>query len=77
MSDHDAVEPTSNDPSLHPSRRAVLRAGLLALSAAQLPDILLARAFAQGTPPVTGLVGIRTPAARSTSSRPVSAEPWV
>src|SRR5689334_13372699 len=48
---------TANDPSLHPSRRAVLRAGLLALSAAQLPDVLLARAFAQTTPPVTGLIG--------------------
>jgi ABC-type transport system substrate-binding protein len=57
MSDHDAVDPTPDVSSQHPSRRAVLRAGLLALSAAQLPDVLRAQAFAQGTTPVTGLVG--------------------
>src|SRR5262245_64317562 len=57
MSDHDAVEPSPETPNPHPSRRSWLRAGLFALSAAQLPDLFLSRALAQGTPPTTGLVG--------------------
>ena len=57
MSDHDAVEPVPEASSSHPSRRSVLRAGLFALSAAQLPDIVGSRAFAQGTKPVPNLVG--------------------
>ena len=58
MSDHDAVEPTPETPNPHPSRRSVLRAGLLALSAAQLPDLFASRAFAQATQPSTNnLVG--------------------
>src|SRR6185436_5890669 len=58
MSDHDAVEPSPETPNLHPSRRSVLRAGLLALSAAQLPDLFVAQARAQGTQPSTNnLVG--------------------
>ena len=58
MSDHDAVEPTPETPNPHPSRRSVLRAGLLALSAAQLPDLFASQAFAQATQPSTNnLVG--------------------
>ncbi len=58
MSDHDAVEPTPETPNSHPSRRSVLRAGLFALSAAQLPDLFVSRALAQGTQPSTNnLVG--------------------
>ena len=47
MSDHDEVERTPEPSSLHPSRRNVLRAGLVALAATQLPDGLVARAAAQ------------------------------
>ena len=47
MSDHDQ----------HPSRRQVLGAGLFALTAAQLPDGLVSRAFAQGAKPSTNLIG--------------------
>ena len=54
MSDHDAVEPASNP---HPSRRKVLQAGLFALSATQLPDLLVSRALAQGVKPPPNLVG--------------------
>ena len=54
MSDHDAVEPASNP---HPSRRKVLQAGLFALSAAQLPDLVVSRALAQGVKPPPNLVG--------------------
>src|SRR5215510_7559157 len=58
MSDHDAVEPSPETPNPHPSRRSVLRAGLFALSAAQLPDLFLSQVFAQATQPSTNsLVG--------------------
>jgi peptide/nickel transport system substrate-binding protein len=57
MSDHDAVEPAPEASNPHPSRRSVLRAGLLALSATQLPDVLVSRAFAQGAKPGPNLVG--------------------
>ncbi len=57
MSDHDAVEPAPEASNPHPSRRSVLRAGLLALSAAQLPDGLVSRALAQGAKPAPNLVG--------------------
>ena len=58
MSDHDAVEPTPETPNPHPSRRSVLQAGLFALSAAQLPDLFVSRALAQGTQPSTNnLIG--------------------
>ena len=56
MSDHDAVEP-SPEPANHPSRRKVLQAGLFALSAAQLPDLVVSRALAQGAKPPPNLVG--------------------
>ena len=57
MSHHDEVEPAPDAPISHPSRRSLLRAGLFALSAAQLPDVLLARALAQGGSPATNLIG--------------------
>jgi ABC-type transport system substrate-binding protein len=50
MSDHDEVELTT-------SRRDLLRAGLLALTASQLPDGLVSQAFAQGAKPAANLIG--------------------
>ena len=50
MSDHDAVEPTPKASSSHSSRRSVLRAGLLALSAAQLPDLAYDSLLAEPSP---------------------------
>src|SRR2546428_7908148 len=57
MSDHDGVEPVPEASSLPLSRRGVLRAGLIALTAAQLPDGLVSRALAQGAKPATNLIG--------------------
>ncbi|MET0852391.1 MAG: ABC transporter substrate-binding protein, partial [Candidatus Rokuibacteriota bacterium] len=57
MSDHDEVERTPEPSSLHPSRRNVLRAGLVALAATQLPDGLVARAAAQTGKPGASLIG--------------------
>src|SRR2546428_13202870 len=57
MSDHDGVEPVPEASSPHLSRRGVLRAGLVALTAAQLPDGLVSRALAQGAKPATNLIG--------------------
>src|SRR5262245_31004385 len=57
MSDHDEVDATSEDPSSLTSRRNLLRAGLFALTAAQLPDGLVSRAFAQGAKPAANLIG--------------------
>jgi peptide/nickel transport system substrate-binding protein len=57
MSDHDEVEPGPEASTSHPSRRSVLRAGLFALSAAQLPDLVVSRALAQGGPPAKNLIG--------------------
>ena len=53
MRDHDDVDPAAS----HPTRRRVLQAGLLALGATQLPDVLVARAFAQGPKPGANLIG--------------------
>src|ERR671928_188340 len=44
MRDHDDVDPAAS----HPTRRSLLQAGLLTLGATQLPDIFVARAYAQG-----------------------------
>src|SRR5262245_60797311 len=57
MSDHDEVERTPEPSSLHPSRRNVLRAGLVALAATQLPDGLVAPAAAQTGKPGASLIG--------------------
>src|SRR5437879_8770934 len=57
MSDHDGVEPVPETSSHQVSRRGVLRAGLVALTAAQLPDGLVSRALAQGAKPGANLVG--------------------
>src|SRR5207244_10513074 len=57
MSDHDGVEPVPEASNPHLSRRGVLRAGLVALTAAQLPDGLVSRALAQGAKPATNLIG--------------------
>src|SRR2546425_360815 len=57
MSDHDGVEPVPETSSHHVSRRGVLRAGLVALTAAQLPDGLVSRALAQGAKPGANLIG--------------------
>src|SRR3989475_2028535 len=57
MSDHDGVEPIPEASNPHLSRRGVLRAGLVALTAAQLPDGLVSRALAQGAKPATNLIG--------------------
>src|SRR5947207_1845421 len=51
MSDHDGVEPVPEASNHHVSRRGVLRAGLVALTAAQLPDVLVSRASAQSARP--------------------------
>ena len=50
MSDHDEVDLTT-------SRRDLLRAGLFALTASQLPDGLVSQAFAQGAKPGASLIG--------------------
>src|SRR5256712_12423683 len=57
MSDHDGVEPVPETSSHQVSRRGVLRAGLVALTAAQLPDGLVSRALAQGAKPGANLIG--------------------
>src|SRR3989441_5373884 len=57
MSDHDGVEPVPETSSHQVSRRGVLRAGLVALTAAQLPDRLVSRALAQGAKPGANLIG--------------------
>src|SRR3989442_3527701 len=57
MSDHDGAEPVPETSSHHVSRRGVLRAGLVALTAAQLPDGLVSRALAQGAKPGANLIG--------------------
>ena len=57
MTDHDGVDPTPQASPLHPSRRAVLRAGLAALAATQLPDGVIAPAFAQVPKPGPSLIG--------------------
>src|SRR5213593_3349070 len=55
MRDHDEVDPVPE--ASHPTRRNVLRAGLVALAAAQLPDVLVSRAFAQGPKLGASLIG--------------------
>src|SRR3989454_3429784 len=57
MSDHDGVEPVPETSSHHVSRRGVLRAGLVALTAAQLPDGLVSRALAQPAKLGASLIG--------------------
>src|SRR5437773_3621143 len=57
MSGHDGVEPVPETSSHQVSRRGVLRAGLVALTAAQLPDRLVSRALAQGAKPGANLIG--------------------
>src|SRR5436309_5369945 len=57
MGDHDGVEPVPETSSPQVSRRGVLRAGLVALTAAQLPDGLVSRALAQGAKPGANLIG--------------------
>ena len=58
MSDHDAVEPSPGDPEPSPIAPERAAAGLFALSAAQLPDLFVSQALAQGTQPSTNnLVG--------------------
>jgi peptide/nickel transport system substrate-binding protein len=57
MTDHSEVDPTPQASPLHPSRRAVLRAGLAALAATQLPDGLVVPALAQGAKPGVSLIG--------------------
>src|SRR5207244_52678 len=54
MRDHDEVDPVPE--ASHPTRRNVLRAGLVALAAAQLPDVLVSRAVAQGPTLGAGLI---------------------
>jgi hypothetical protein len=51
------VDPVPEASSPHPSRRSVLRAGLFALTASQMPDGLVSRAFAQGAKPTASLIG--------------------
>jgi len=53
MRDHDDRDATADQ--LQTTRRSVLRAGLYALGASQLPDVLLSRASAQtGKPDAAG-----------------------
>src|SRR5437762_3299648 len=56
MSDHDGVEATPQASTPYLSRRSVLRVGLAALAAAQLPDGLVSPAFGQSAKPTDNLI---------------------